>query len=223
MTTKKLSVLIIGGEASIDLNRPWAFDGPGTAISGGYVPRLIEQLQREGWQVHTESHAPLDLNVTLPLLQRLNLNRFDLVILQLGHSQLEMADTSRWPLGWIALLLGQIGLFRNVNAQLTDLLFYLQPFRRRLVMLTPLPHPQSVNQWLRNKGRDLFLKHGRRHMIPVFDTSVILGNGEEFFAQPTGDTLSPTAGDLLGQSLFDYIQVNALLPARPEQRQRRGY
>ena len=63
-------------------------------------------------------------------------------------------------------------------------------------------------------------------MIPVFDTAAVLGRGEEFFTdtqpgQLSCGHLSPVAGDLLGQALFDYIQTNALLPARPELRQRR--
>ncbi len=221
--------------------------------------------------MQVECHTPVDIHVALPLLQRLNLNRFDLILLELGHTQLQESTifsdllrsstydsfnpnvkamsmqeiatqcshrrTGSQPQGsrllnkvqaglkLIALrslaAIRRVGRLREIEAQLTDLLYYLQPYRRRLVMLTPLPHPQSVNNWLRQKGQDLFGQYGRRHMIPVFETALIIGRGEEFFAHPEQGQLSPVAGDLLGQTLFDYIQINALLPARPELRQRR--
>ncbi|MCY7356428.1 MAG: hypothetical protein LH609_02985 [Rudanella sp.] len=268
MTSKVLSILIVGGENSAE-----AFSGHSTGnASRGYVPQLVRQLQHAGWQVQVECHTPVDIHVALPLLQRLNLNRFDLILLELGHTRLQQPDsfsdllrsptydsfinphvksmtmhdiatqcgrgrTGSCPAGsrlfdrvqsgmkLITLrslaAVRRVGRLREIEAQLTDLLYYMQPYRRRLVMLTPMPHPQSVNNWLRQKGRDLFGQFGRRHMIPVFETALVIGRGEEFFANPEQGQLSPVAGDLLGQTLFDYIQINALLPARPELRQPR--
>ncbi len=221
MTSKVLSILILGGENSTE-----AYSAGGG--SRGYVPQLVGKLQRVGWQVHIECHAPVDIHVALPLLQQLNLNRFDLILLELGHSRLQRPDTfnasSHGKLAALRLLaaIGQIGLLREVEAQLANLVFYLQPYRRRLVLLTPLPHPNPVTNWLRRKGQALFRQYGRRHMIPVFDTTTVIGQGEEFFVDAQLGQLSSVAGDLLGQTLFEYIQTNALLPARPELRQRRG-
>ncbi len=269
MTSKVLSVLIIGGENSAEI-----YSGcSASSGSRGYVPQLVRQLQQVGWQVQIECHTPVDIDVALPLLQQLNLNRFDLILLELGHAQLQqpaifnellrpsaygsftqnakpitikdMATKcshdhteqqssnktlinkllSQSKLGILQLLasVGRVGRLLEIKAQLTDLLYYMQPYRRRLVLLTPLPHPHPVSNWLRKRGQGLFSQHGRRHMIPVFDTATVIGRGEEFFADSDQGYLSPVAGDLLGQTLFDYIQSNALLPARPELRQRRGY
>jgi hypothetical protein len=110
---------------------------------------------------------------------------------------------------------------REITMKLNELFYHIQPHRRRLVVLTPLPHPHPVSNWLRQKGQELFGQQGRRHLVPVFDTATVIGRGEEFFADSQQGQLSPVAGDLLGQTLFDYIQTNALLPARPELRQRR--
>lgn len=269
MTPKILSILVIGGEASSEHGPVWmpsALAAPTRRC--GYIPRLTQQLQRAGWHVQIETHSPVDIDVALPLLHKLNLNRFDLIVMELGHARLRdtkarnllrnehrhMPDTKAMSMSDIALrctqnqpqrleerrltkltsfirlsllrafdLLNQVGRLREVNGQLTDLLQYLQPHRRRLILLTPLPHQQPVSHWLRQKGRDLFWQHGRRSMIPVFDTHGVIGTGEEYFVGNSQNELSATAGDLLGQTLFDYIQINALLPARPELRQRRGY
>jgi hypothetical protein len=266
MISKVLSILIVGGENSAEL-----YAGQ-SGTNRGYIPQFVRQLQRVGWQVQVECHAPIDIHVALPLLQRLNLNRFDLILLELGHTQLQhpavfsdlfqsvahdsldfdahllsntdiatnCSQNNRTDLKPIhntlfSKLLAQsklltlrllasvrrVGRLRDVEAQLTDLFYYLQPYRRRLVMLTPLPHPQPVSNWLRQKGRILFGQQGRQHMIPTFDTATVVGRGDEFFSDQTYGHLSAVAGDLLGQTLFDYIQNNALLPARPELRQRR--
>jgi|GEM_PF-3725418 len=225
MTSKVLSILILGGENSAEAYSGHSMRGG----SRGYVPQLVGKLQQVGWQVHIECHAPVDIHVALQLLQRLNLNRFDLILLELGHTRLQQPDrfNSSW-FGKVAALqllasIGQIGLLRETEAQLADLVYYLQPYRRRLVLLTPLPHPNPLTNWLRQKGQALFRQYGRRHMIPVFDTTTVISQGEEFFVDAQLGQLSPVAGDLLGQTLFEYIQTNALLPARPELRQRRGY
>ena len=272
MTSKVLSILIVGGENSAEVY-PNHSSGDG---GWGYVPQLVRQLGRVGWQVQVECHAPIDVHNALPLLQQLNLNRFDLILLELGHTRLQKpavfsdlfrvsaydsfapngtpltvsdiathcncTHTDHPPVandlfskllsyGKLATLrllapLCRVGRLREIGAQLTDLLCYVQPYRRRLVLLTPFPHPEPVCNWLRQKGQQLFGQYGRRHMIPVFDTAAVLGRGEEFFTdtqpgQLSCGHLSPVAGDLLGQALFDYIQTNALLPARPELRQRR--
>jgi hypothetical protein len=269
MTPKVLSILIIGGQASAGIG----LESMLQARSGSYVPQLVRQLQYVGWKVQIECHAPVDIDVAQPLLCQLNLNRFDLILLELGHARLQHPPSfgtllrahnydpfdpkarilsvgdiatrcsqnriSQSPvknrlvntvLDYVKLatlqllsLMGRIGRVNEVNEQLTDLLYYLQPYRRRLVLMTPLPHPQLVANWLRQKGQQLFWHHGRRNMIPVFDTTTVLGTGEEFFTTNQEGNLSPVAGDLLGQTLYDYIQNNALLPARPELRQRRGY
>lgn len=229
MIPKVLSILILGGSASSGAN---GFSMP---HGHGYVPRLLEQLQRAGWQVQIECHTPVDLDRIQPVLQGLNLSRFDLILLELGHTRLTIPQPSNTNrLGafirsagrLMALRLlnwtNRVPQLRNTDACLLDLLYYMQPCRHRLVLLTPFPHPQSVSHWLRMRGRDLFWKHARRTMIPVFDTTLVLGRGEEFFADEQQGNLSGVAGDLLGQSLFDFIQVNTLLPARPERHQRRG-
>lgn len=264
MTPKVLSILIIGGENSAEVYSGCLESGG----SKGYVPQFVRQLQRIGWQVQVECHAPIDIHIALPLLQRLNLNRFDLIILELGHTRLQGANAlsellrpsaytsckpnekpvntqnvaatcnnglsrpnpgdrglSQLKLGILQLMdsIGKVGRLLEIKAQLTDLLYYVHPHRRRLVILTPLPHPQPITNWLRKKGQYLFGQLGRRHMIPVFDTATVIGQSEEFFTNANQGHLSPVAGDLLGQTLFDYIQNNALLPAHPELRQRRGY
>jgi hypothetical protein len=229
MIPKVISILILGGSASSGAN---GFSMP---HGHGYVPRLLEQLKRAGWQVQIECHSPVDLNLALSVLHRLNLSRFDLILLELGHQQLTIPQPSNTDqLGAFVRSAGRlmalrllnwancVPQLRQVDSLLLDLLYYLQPCRHRLVLLTPFPHPQSVSHWLRMRGRDLFWKHARRTMIPVFDTNLVLGQGEEFFADEQQGYLSGVAGDLLGQSLFDFIQINTLLPARPERHQRRG-
>lgn len=267
MTSKVLSILIVGGENSAEVYSGYSAG----SFSRGYVPQLVRQLQRVGWQVQVECHAPIDIHVALPLIQQLNLNRFDLIVFELGHSRLQhptvfsdllrpssyaslaaKAKTisinniatrcsrgltsqrvgdktiidrflahSKMSLLQLLASVGRVGRLLEIKAQLTDLLYYMQPYRRRLVMLTPLPHPQPVSNWLRKKGRELFGQLGRRHMIPILDTATVIGRGEEFFTDLDQGHLSSVAGDLLGQTLFDYIQNNALLPAHPELRQRR--
>ena len=85
MTSKVLSILIIGGENSAEVYSGCSPSGG----SKGYVPQFVRQLQRIGWQVQVECHAPIDIHMALPLLQQLNLNRFDLIILELGHTRLQ--------------------------------------------------------------------------------------------------------------------------------------
>ena len=248
MTSKVLSVLIVGGTNSAEtyLGHPSACSG-----SSGYVSQLARQLKRAGWQVHIESHTPIDIHMALPLIRQINLNRFDLILFELGHTQLQEPavfgdlfrasapathHNQRWvnskPTGRLLSqaklttlrllnLIGRVGRLQQLETQLTDLLYYVQAHRRRLVLITPLTHPQQVSNWIRQEGRQLFKKYGRHYMIPVFDTATVIGQGDEFFTDFGHGQLSLVAGDLLGQMLFDYIQTNALLPARPELRQRR--
>ena len=85
MTSKVLSILIVGGENSAEV---YSNHSSGSG-SRGYVPQLVRQLGRVGWQVQVECHAPIDVHNALPLLQQLNLNRFDLILLELGHTRLQ--------------------------------------------------------------------------------------------------------------------------------------
>ncbi|WP_019988427.1 hypothetical protein [Rudanella lutea] len=256
MKQQTVSILIIGGDASAAIN---------LKSRQGYVSRFVHQLQQAGWEARVELHTPVSLDTALPLLYRLNLNRFDLIILQLDHATLQhpitqkaitaatpatvsgvyadntmasqygfasapVAAQPRWWSPWVEwATLGKLKLRKALNrsqpletveARLEDLLYYLEPFRRRLVVMTPMPHLHPISGWLRRQGRWLFRQLGRQHLISVFDSASVIQERAEYFDDNTRGNLSSVAHDLLGQALYEFIQINALLPERSKRHPR---
>jgi hypothetical protein len=256
MKQQKVSILVIGGNVSAGVN---------VKPRQSYVSHLLYRLQQAGWTARVELHTPVGLDSALSLLYRLNLNRFDLIILQLDHACLQHSageiqhsalafaqanglntcagvaaeygfDVDKTSFlqriqvrlsDWVTLAklrlnhaLGQSTALECVDIRLEDLLYYLEPFRRRLVLMTPLPHLHPVSSWLRQQGRWLFRQQGRNHLIPVFDTASVIQERSEFFSDEQQGHLSSVAHDLLGLALYEFVQINALLPERSKRHPR---
>ncbi|UFH53512.1 SGNH/GDSL hydrolase family protein [Spirosoma sp. KNUC1025] len=163
-------------------------------------------------------------------LIQLPLNRYDLIILQLDHSLLLSTSTNPsngqdadtllssyteevWerPSFWQKLnVFGPAALstiwpsFGSKN--ISKLLKQLRPYRHNVLLLTPLPHRDWLNGWLRKRSREILLSEADKHVFSVFDLDSVIRPREEYFLANDKGHLSAISHELLGRELFDFYQ-----------------
>ncbi len=102
--------------------------------------------------------------------------------------------------------LGVLPRLFTVRHELTDLLTLLKPYRHKVILLSPFPHPQPVYRWLRQQGRALFMRSDVRQSFSVFDSDAVIQPREEYFLTGTTNTgyLNAVGHELVGRALFDF-------------------
>lgn len=101
-------------------------------------------------------------------------------------------------------LLGRFPRLATVSRELTSLLTVLRPHRHKVILLTPFPHSDSNQQWLRQQGKTLFMQSQVRQSFSVFDTDLIVKSREEYFLATQPGYLNAIGHELIGRALFDY-------------------
>lgn len=199
-----------------------------------YVGHMIQQLRRAGQDVSVEAYAHLTINQAASMLAQLPLSRYDLIVLQGGSQVLDSAqydtparagfcmpilpypgftDKSSDSLGKslihqvkaVGKLLHYLLKPRQTCA-FCQLLKQIRPYRHNVVLLTPLPHGQQFQRWLRNRVRTLVLREADRQSFSVFDSSAVIKPRDEYFLPNDAEHLNAISHELLGRSLFDYYQ-----------------
>ncbi|MBO0935583.1 hypothetical protein J2I47_03380 [Fibrella sp. HMF5335] len=154
-------------------------NGPGLAAGSSYIAQLTRRLQADGLEPVVHLFRPFNLDEVSAWLAKQPLMRYDLVIFQPDFGKL---------------------LARKLRQQLSVVLGHLHPVRNRTFLLTPLP--QRNRYFRRIRQRTICLAVARVWGIPCFDTTDILGSGEEFFQADAREDLSAVAHELLGSELY---------------------
>lgn len=155
------------------------------------MAQLTRRLRANGLESVVHLLCPRDLNEASAWLAEQPLRQYDLIMLQPDFGQLTA---------------------HKLRQQLSVLLGHLHPVRNRALLLTPLP--QRGRSFRRIKQRTICLHVARSWGIPCFDTTGVLGRGEEFFQIGAQKDLSAVAHELLGSELYDAV-VGLTDPAGP--------
>ncbi|GAB3923685.1 SGNH/GDSL hydrolase family protein [Larkinella terrae] len=230
--------------------------GYGLRPGKSFVEQFGRRLQQVGEQVSMDYYTPFDLPLAGSLVRQLDLDSYDLIVLQLGNYRLQHPSAfanllkkhqqiilkpgagqrpkpanlgalrSHSPVPFpnppstlkriksaFKLLtlkamaqVGQVGRLTEMQQQLTDLLHYLQPHRRKVVLLTPFPHLDMVSRWLRERGRDLFRQIGQQQGVHVLDTHLYICPEKQYFLTDDSGHLNTIGHELIGLYLFDFYQ-----------------
>ncbi|GAB3495138.1 hypothetical protein GCM10027341_12080 [Spirosoma knui] len=203
----------------------------GYGLSSGqlsYVGHFIRQMSRPGRAVSVEAYAHLTPTQVLATLDRLSLNQYDLILLQLDYAtgQPSMRHLPLPRLGrnatspkrhwagramqrlreWATIGIRALTRPRSRSLFVSALLRTLRPYRHHVLLLTPLPHRDPVEGWLRRRCRSLLLRKAGDQLFSVFDSSLVLRPHDEYFLTNDPEHLSAVSHELLGRALFDFYQ-----------------
>ncbi|WP_144051801.1 hypothetical protein [Fibrisoma limi] len=232
MAAKTQHILVIGGPAA---------GGLGVKPGQGFVEQFARRLVQSGQRVQVDYHTPLDVESANLVLPRLYGSRYDLILLELGHSFLlgptvvsgssntlvrAFANlTTSLRVHWLRAhhLFGRVALLKKLESQLATLLKHLRPFRHKVILLTPIPHQEPVAQWLCGRSRPLFLALGEQHGISVFDTHPLIRCQSEYFLDNDPRLLSAVSHEIIGSYLHAFYQamptvIDSAPVIRPEKR-----
>ncbi|MVM37452.1 SGNH/GDSL hydrolase family protein [Spirosoma sp. HMF3257] len=215
-----MNVLVIGDEHTY-----------GFGLAGGnlsYIGHFIKQVSLAGQAVSVEAYAHLTMAQVSSTLSQLPLSRYDLIILQLDHRISQSATFDSASVPCLATPILPFGLQRKstesewlsslkaVGTQLRSLirprskmalsvlLKQLRPYRHNVLVLTPFPHQNWVNQWVRKRGRNLLMEEADKQLFSVFDSDSVIRPQEEYFLANDPEHLNAVSHELLGRSLFDF-------------------
>ncbi|RRB04124.1 SGNH/GDSL hydrolase family protein [Larkinella rosea] len=230
--------------------------GYGLRPGKSFVEQFGRRLQQVGEQVNIDYFTPFDLPLAGSLVRQLDLDSYELIVLQLGNYRLQhpsaftnllkkhqhtilqpragqppkpasleaLRSHSHVPFpdrpsmlkqikSVVKLLtlkvmaqVGQVGRLTEMQQQLADLLHYLQPHRRKVVLLTPFPHLDMVSRWLREQGRALFRQIGQQKGVHVLDTHLYICPQKQYFMTDDSGHLNAIGHELIGLYLFDFYQ-----------------
>ncbi|GAB4024161.1 SGNH/GDSL hydrolase family protein [Spirosoma gilvum] len=217
-----MNVLVIGDEHT------YGYGLPGGKLN--YIGHFIRQISRAGQTVSVEAYAHLTIPQIVATLSQLPLNRYDLIILQLDNSLLQpvkksltnasglatpilpyssvrFRQTKRSTFGsrLSALCDALLSFVRPNRSLIVDpLLKKLKPYRHNVLLLTPFPRLNRVDQWLQQRSRTIVLDEADDQLFSVFDTDSVVLPKEEYFQNGDGEHLNAISHEILGRSLFDF-------------------
>ncbi|GAA4416620.1 hypothetical protein GCM10023187_48210 [Nibrella viscosa] len=106
---------------------------------------------------------------------------------------------------------GALARLNEVNSTLRNILKSLRAHRHKVILLTPLPHREPVSRWLRNRGRELFIREATQQEFSVFDTHMLIQPKEEFFITDDPAHLNAVGHELIGSRLFDFYRAEPIV------------
>ncbi|MFD2573117.1 SGNH/GDSL hydrolase family protein [Spirosoma soli] len=95
---------------------------------------------------------------------------------------------------------------RRIATAIDALLEQLRPYRHNVMLLTPFPHREPVENWLRKRSRDLLMHKADNQLISVFDVNSVVASREEYFLTNSDEHLNAVSHELIGRALFDFYQ-----------------
>lgn len=219
-----MNVLVIGDEHTY---------GFGLSVGSlSYIGHFIRQIRLAGQPVLVESYAHLAMPQLSSTLAQLPLSRYDLIVLQLDPAilQLTTLDADAIPclttpvLPYcsdrekhfrvdrqsvstaahdISTLLRSFVLPFHKMA-LSVILQQLRPYRHNVMILTPFPRQERLNQWTRQRSRTLLLEKAEEQLFSVFDTNSVIRPREEYYLPNDRTHLNAVSHELIGRALFDF-------------------
>ena len=216
-----MNVLVIGDEHTY-----------GYGLSAGklsYIGHFIRQISQTGQAVSVEAYAHLTMTQLLSTLAQLPLNRYDLIMLQLDHTLMQLTqstllnslcvsvpilphEVSNRTLQTKGRRVGAIGtgLLSFVrpmpSLSISALLKKLRPYRHNVLLLTPFPQREWISQWLHQRSRTVVLNEAGDQLFSVFDVDSVIRPREEYFLADDKEHLNDISHEVLGRSLFDFYQ-----------------
>ncbi|GAB3557200.1 SGNH/GDSL hydrolase family protein [Spirosoma fluminis] len=203
----------------------------GYGLSSGqlsYVGHFSRQMSRPGRAMSVEAYAHLTPAQVLATLDRLPLNQYDLIVLQLEYwmgqpsmrylplprlGQNATSPKQHWAgramqrlREWTTIGIQALTRPRSRSLFVSTLLKTLRPYRHHVLLLTPLPHRDPVQAWLRRRCRSLLLRKAGDQLFSVFDSSSVLLPHDEYFLPDDATHLNAVSHELLGRALFDFYQ-----------------
>lgn len=104
---------------------------------------------------------------------------------------------------------------RKMRHELRMVLDGLQPCGHNVVVITPFPLPNPVGNWLRQRGRRVFLEEGYRAFMPVFDAYALLDVGDVCFLPGPAGSLNALGHELVGSALYDFFRAGVQVVGDP--------
>lgn len=201
-----------------------------------YVGHLIRQISRAGQAVSVEAYAHLSMPQVLSTLARLPLDQYDLILLQLDYLlvqspkfakaepvsgpfipvlrpkslSIEKSEGGKIIQYWQSVR-STVNLIRTIRPRrafrfFSALLKLLRPYRHSVLLLTPLPHRNRLQTWLREQSRSILLNRAGDQLFSVFDSSSVVLPREEYFLPNENEYLNAVSHELLGRALYDFYQ-----------------
>lgn len=109
----------------------------------------------------------------------------------------------------LRLLAGLLGLprLRHTRYELRTVLDGLQSWGHNVIIVTPFPHRDPISNWLRQRGRRVFMEEGYRAFMPVFDAYGLLDVGDVCFLRDNQSQLNALGHELVGSGLYDFLRA----------------
>ncbi|GAB3031412.1 SGNH/GDSL hydrolase family protein [Spirosoma pulveris] len=217
-----MNVLVIGDEHTY---------GYGLAVGKlSFIGHFIRQMGRTGRPVSVDVYAHLTMSQTIATLAQLPLNRYDLIILQLDHtliqvpaSQLVSSTVVQMPVMHSGSMIARERSFKSrlksigtalrslvwpnrERMAISVLLNQLRPYRHNVLLLTPLASQYTTSRWLQRRSRAVVLQEADKRLVSVFDTDSIIRPREEYFLPNDQVHLNAIGHELLGRSLYDFYE-----------------
>ncbi|ADB37069.1 hypothetical protein [Spirosoma linguale] len=217
-----MNVLVIGDEHTY---------GYGLSVGKlSYVGHFIRRISRAGRAVSVDAYAHLSMSQTIATLAQLPLNQYDLIILQLDHTLVQVPDSQLAPatVAYVPAVCPELTIagqssfnyrLKSIGAALFSLIWpfrermaisvllnQLRPYRHNVLLVTPLTSQNRVRRWLQQRGRSVVLQEADKRLVSVFDTDSIIRPREEYFLLNDHSHLNAISHELLGLSLYDFYQ-----------------
>ena len=193
-----MNILVLGGKQAC---------GPGLPNGKGYLAQFLRRLNADRQSVQVD-YRPVSLYEATQLLPRLRLTAYDLIILQVDGPADWLPKTAARRLlmrGVLSLYGQKLAHFREVRSQLARILLQVQLYRRQVVLMSPLPHENSLEQQVGQLTRTVYAQQSRDWHVPFFDVTRHLPGGDELFQAGASGQLSAVAHEVLGSELHTFI------------------
>ncbi|MBO0948752.1 SGNH/GDSL hydrolase family protein [Fibrella forsythiae] len=193
-----MKVLILGGTQAC---------GPGLPPGKSYMAQFVRRLRSSRHQVQVDNHL-VNMVEAVRLLPQLRLSDYDLILLQFDS-----------PLGWLPskpvgrlLMHARFWLKRDRleqakkhREQLVQVLLQVRVYNRQVVLMSPLPHRNELEQQFIRITQAIYAQESREWQVPLFDLSQHLQGGDELFQAGSSDKLSAVAHEVVGSELHTFI------------------
>ncbi|GAB3574546.1 hypothetical protein GCM10027578_37370 [Spirosoma luteolum] len=187
-----------------------------------FVSHFVRQISQSGQTLAIEARVRTSRAGIQQAMQQLSLERYDLIVWQCGSGCADhplLAEKLASP-GWFHQLKQRLRALthpdhplKTIRNDLGAILQLLKPQRHKVLILTPIPNQQPVENWLLDQARQHLLHESYRQGFSIFDTSSLIRAAPEYFQDRQPAYLNAVGHELLGQALFDFYQATPTIVA----------
>lgn len=181
--------------------------GPGLPTGKSYAAQFARRLRAARQPIEID-YRPVSMAEASRLLPKLRLSAYDLILLQFD-SPLDWLPNK--PVGRLMMraklcLKGhRLAQLQTLRKQLVKVLLQVRVYNRQVVLMSPLPHREALEQQLVQLMCAVYVQESREWQVPFFDVSQHLSGGYELFQTGSVDKLSAVAHELMGSELHTFI------------------